>query len=165
MQPESLRMLDIICVNTRCLWVCDHISCVVLGVMQGMWLEMVSVSILQVFLIPISADCPCITSILSVKYLKTNKTLSQTEYSASLYDPAMVLPALERKSTSTSGSASAKKLIMCVWWLEECQGICRQCRPSGLVSARIRLQVNPGLTGPVRTNITFTFMHSISSIE
>lgn len=112
MQPESLRMLDIICVNTRCLWVCDHISCVVLGVMQGMWLEMVSVSILQVFLIPISADCPCITSILSVKYLKTNKTLSQTEYSASLYvlamsieyDPVlsstMVLPGLVVRSLS-----------------------------------------------------------------
>ena len=75
-----------------------------------------------------------ITSILSVKHLNTINTLTGLVFFLhhlyiSTYFNSVTLKERSPRSNIKS-RLSGKKLIMCVWWLEECQGICRQCRPS-----------------------------------
>ena len=110
---------------------CDHISCVVLGVMQGMWLWWYLSQ--PVCLITISSDC-----LSSQASCQSNIWIPSTHSHAcycfriSIFSQISILSEKGKNSPSSKRKSrhSGKKLIMCVWWLEECQGICRQCRPS-----------------------------------
>ena len=93
---------------------------------------MVSVSILQP-VITISTDC-----LSSQASCQSNIWIPSTHSHAcycfriSIFSQISILSEKRKNSPSSKRKSrhSGKKLIMCVWWLEECQGICRQCRPS-----------------------------------